>query len=131
MGSAYNEAGLKEAGITHILSLCASARLRFPGSFLYKRVALSDDGSEESTALLQERMEECLDFIDEARVCFVHCAQGKSRSAAVVVAYLIRRHDDRPSYQEALDRVRITRPIAEPNPSFSRLLQSLPHSTHS
>lgn len=127
IGSAFNEAGLKEAGITHILCLCENVRVRFPESFVYKRVILSDDGSESSAMHLQQRLTECLDFIDEAQVCLVHCAQGKSRSAAVVCAYLMLRQTL--SFQQALDLVRIFRPIAEPNPSFARILQLLSHST--
>lgn len=71
---------------------------------------------------------------------FVHCAMGKSRSVTAVLAFLlwkyphrygltpsvVRRPDDetaRKAVQAALDWVRKTRGIAEPNPGFMKQLE--------
>ncbi|KAF3765345.1 hypothetical protein M406DRAFT_37646 [Cryphonectria parasitica EP155] len=71
---------------------------------------------------------------------FVHCAMGKSRSVTAVVAYLLwkyphrygltpgnsKRPDEetaRTAVQAALDWVRKTREIAEPNPGFMKQLE--------
>lgn len=71
---------------------------------------------------------------------FVHCAMGKSRSVTAVVAYLLWKYPHRygltPSnmirpdeetaekaVQAALDWVRKTREIAEPNPGFMKQLE--------
>ncbi|KAJ4407808.1 tyrosine protein phosphatase yvh1 [Gnomoniopsis sp. IMI 355080] len=73
-------------------------------------------------------------------VVFVHCAMGKSRSVTAVVAYLLWKYPQRygltPSnsvrpdqetaqaaVQAALDWVRKTRSIAEPNPGFMKQLE--------
>lgn len=126
IGAAYNEKELRAAGVTHVLCLCESARLKYPEQLEYKRVPLSDNGSAESIVRLQQALADCLRFIHQALVsspthrCLVHCAQGKSRSAAVVIAYLMVR--DGMSYQEALDLVRVSRPVAEPNAAFRAFL---------
>ena len=63
-------------------------------------------------------------FIEEHRradrTVFVHCRNGVSRSAMVVVAYLMARHGW--TRDEALEEVRAKRPIVRPNPAFMRLL---------
>ncbi len=64
----------------------------------------------------------------------VHCAMGKSRSVSAVIAYLLWKHPHRygrskpttTSYDavmQALQWVRATRPIAEPNEGFMRQLE--------
>jgi protein-tyrosine phosphatase len=63
-------------------------------------------------------------FIDEHRranrTVFVHCRNGVSRSAMVVLAHLMARHGW--TRDEALEEVRVRRPIVRPNPAFMRLL---------
>lgn len=71
---------------------------------------------------------------------FVHCAMGKSRSVTAVVAYLLWKYPHRfgltnnnstrpdqetaqAAVQAALDWVRKTRSIAEPNPGFMKQLE--------
>lgn len=77
---------------------------------------------------------------DKPGAVFVHCAMGKSRSVTAVLAFLlwkyphryglapnsIRRPDEdaaRKAVQAALDWVRKTREIAEPNPGFMKQLE--------
>eukprot|EP01097_Dermamoeba_algensis_P008375 TRINITY_DN5574_c0_g1_i1.p1 TRINITY_DN5574_c0_g1~~TRINITY_DN5574_c0_g1_i1.p1 ORF type:complete len:235 (-),score=34.77 TRINITY_DN5574_c0_g1_i1:307-1011(-) len=56
----------------------------------------------------------------------VHCAQGKSRSATLVVAYLMVINNEKPS--EALAFIRKHRPTAEPNVHFMQQLEEFYHS---
>ncbi|CAC9502421.1 putative putative dual-specificity protein phosphatase [Leishmania infantum JPCM5] len=50
----------------------------------------------------------------------VHCMVGVSRSASVVVAYLIKKYGL--SQDDAISLIRCTRPVVQPNPGFQRQL---------
>ncbi|XP_023337271.1 dual specificity protein phosphatase 9 [Eurytemora carolleeae] len=78
---------------------------------------------------LSDDLEQVLDFAELTRISeriqhylelgssvLVHCAQGKSRSAVVVVFHLRRILNI--SFEEALKRVKQARSMAEPNPNF-------------
>ena len=52
-------------------------------------------------------------------------AQGKSRSATAVIAYLMACHDSKGvEFEEALCIVQEQRKMAEPNPTFTNLLKT-------
>jgi protein tyrosine/serine phosphatase len=53
----------------------------------------------------------------------VHCTAGISRSVSIVAAYLIK--EKGMSAVNAINFIRTKRPIADPNPSFMRQLQTL------
>ena len=96
----------------------------FEAAFEYLRLPLRDTAGETLGAYVQE----ACDFLQRARVradgrVFVHCNEGRSRSAALVVAYLIRCHGK--SADEALAMVRAARPQACPRDNFWRQLQEL------
>lgn len=50
----------------------------------------------------------------------VHCMVGVSRSAAIIMAYLMKKYGM--SRDEAITFVRCTRPVVQPNPGFQRQL---------
>lgn len=68
---------------------------------------------------------EAVRFVHEARVagdnCVVHCAQGKSRSGTVVVAYHMAVYGT--SYDDALRAVQAKRTIVQPNAGFEGQLR--------
>jgi glycosyltransferase involved in cell wall biosynthesis len=53
----------------------------------------------------------------------IHCREGRSRSSAILIAYLIHYHNM--TYDEALDKIRLKRPIVRPNIGFERQLRNL------
>ena len=75
-----------------------------------------------------------IDNIDEARkknpnaVIFVHCKAGKSRSATVVVAYLILFEGMK--QRDAYDYVKNLRPEVSPNLGFVMVLDKLEMERH-
>jgi predicted patatin/cPLA2 family phospholipase len=73
---------------------------------------------------IARHFQECLQFIKEClqmggRV-LVHCFAGVSRSASVVIAYLMREHGQ--TFVDALNYTRRRRPIVFPNFGFQRQL---------
>ena len=127
-GAAYHLENLRDAGITHIASLCSSVKHAFPEEFIYMpRVELNDDSSEESlvqfTTVHQTSVSFILDALesDPGHRVLVHCMQGKSRSVSICVAFL--RYQLGMSYDDALSAVRVARPEASPNSVFEKFLQ--------
>ena len=92
--------------------------------FRYFRVALKDTESEHMSLV---GLQDAWKFMQRAREvgvnCLVHCAMGKSRSAAVLVSYVM--HVTGLNYEESLALVRVARSIAEPNPAFADRLRYL------
>jgi len=113
---------LKEAGITHVLSVL---RFAIDKTILepYKHMQVELDDVEDENIL--EHFPETNRFISEALEMgghvFIHCAMGKSRSATILAAYLMSTR--RVSPDEALALIRRTRPMVEPNPAFMEQLK--------
>ncbi|XP_068945530.1 dual specificity phosphatase 28 [Petaurus breviceps papuanus] len=85
------------------------------------RVPIFDDPAED----LLTHLEPCCAALEAAAraggTCLVYCKNGRSRSAAVCTAYLMRHCGL--SLEEAFQVVKKARPVAEPNPGFWSQLQ--------
>ena len=131
VGAALHEDNLSAAGITHIINLCQQVRIMFPAKFKYLKITdMKDDGSKESTDALNRCLDKCLDFIRGALLdggrCLVHCYQGKSRSAAVCCAYMLKHYaEDYPTMNDALNTIRLVRPQAAPAINFVPVLSKI------
>ena len=125
IGAARNAAELHRRGVTHVLSLLSADTPPEDSGVLWEHspphhahlwIAIADDKHGRLAAALPR----CIDFIEEGlqggRGVLVHCFQGKSRSAAVVCAYLMR--SEGATFDSALARVRSARPRAQPNLNF-------------
>lgn len=124
MGSqdvAQNETLLQNHGITHVLSIGIQVN-QMPG-FNYTFIEVLDI-PEFDMKLVFER---CFLLIDSVRnsggVIFVHCNAGVSRSAAVVIAYVMK--FKKLSYLEAFDVLKKERPCIKPNEGFVKQLKAL------
>ena len=115
---------LVERGVTHIASILRDAPPWLvhgrtsdpPPQFEHLHIKVEDTRA----ADLSKHFEAVNTFLTCAKAAggraVVHCAFGKSRSVAVVAAYLVEREHF--SLGEALERIRSRRPVACPNPSF-------------
>ena len=105
---------LRQYNITHIINCAFNLPNRFPEQITYKRLDLRDEPDQPIT----ERLEEAYQFIKENKDknIFVHCVFGKSRSASVVIFYVMK--EKKMNFQEAKNFVKNIRNIVEPNSGF-------------
>ncbi len=108
---------LKEYKVTHILVCGSELKKRFKGEFVYEKYELEDRADEN----ILKFFENAFDFIDSADVVFVHCLAGVSRSATIVVAYLMYKY--KLSLKEATEYVKNKRKVINPNRGFVKQLQ--------
>lgn len=114
---------LKKHKITHILTINdfpLNPRIKDTLTHLrIKYIRLPDATSSDLLSYFDETYE----FIREGLMrgaVLVHCQMGVSRSATVIIAYLMKKY--RIGYREALDKVRAKRYVY-PNPGFVSQLQ--------
>ncbi|PRP86140.1 MAP kinase phosphatase with leucine-rich repeats protein 1-like [Planoprotostelium fungivorum] len=121
MRAAQTKAFLDKYMITHILTAATSISPEYPEDYIYKVVHLYDQEEQD----LFECLEDSFRFIDEALrgagTILVHCAAGVSRSASIVIGYLM--WSRKKSFLEAFTFVRSKRPIIGPNDGFMWQLQ--------
>eukprot|EP01043_Picozoa_sp_COSAG02_P042474 COSAG02_NODE_3615_length_6474_cov_4.439059_1_plen_2022_part_00 len=142
---------LTELGITHIVCMAAECSNRFEkqegeageqegeseaagasprdaGLTTLEYWRPAEDLWDEPAADITPYILPALAFIDKARAdqqarVLVHCVEGVSRSASVVIALLMR--DRKLSFDDALKFVQEKRPKAKPNESFQQQVRAL------
>ncbi|KAK8684416.1 hypothetical protein V6N13_040445 [Hibiscus sabdariffa] len=127
--SAYT---LQHFGITHVLCLCSNeigqADSQYHDLFEYKNFSIYDNEDSNISSIF----EEVCDFIDHVEQTggrvLVHCFEGKSRSATVVIAYLMLRKNL--TLLEAWNSLKRAHRRAQPNDGFARILLDLDRKLH-
>ncbi|XP_044493243.1 dual specificity protein phosphatase PHS1-like isoform X2 [Mangifera indica] len=123
---------LKHLGITHILCLCSNeigqSDSQYPDLFEYKNFSISDHEDTDISSIF----EKASDFIDHVEQIggrvLVHCFEGRSRSATLVMAYLMLRKNF--TLLEAWNTLKRAHRRAQPNDGFARILQDLDKKLH-
>uniref|UniRef100_G1P2S8 Dual specificity phosphatase 28 n=1 Tax=Myotis lucifugus TaxID=59463 RepID=G1P2S8_MYOLU len=109
------------AGVT----LCVNVSRQQPGprapGVAELRVPVFDDPAEDLLAHLEPTCAAMEAAVRAGGACLVYCKNGRSRSAAVCTAYLMRHRGL--SLAQAFQTVKSARPVAEPNPGFWSQLQ--------
>jgi len=117
---AQNMEELRRNNITHILNVGTGIKNAFPEEFDYKTVETLDLPEMQ----ICHYFEEMFDFITDGfknGAVLVHCNAGVSRSAAVVLGYLM--SSNRLSLEDAMKILRQARPCVKPNEGFLCQLQ--------
>ena len=130
---AQNYALLKKHNVTHILTIGKDMPPLYPQDFTYQIIPEVEDTE---TDLIYPYLRSCFSFIDlcfgstyqdkvnqndensAVGVVLVHCEGGVSRSAAVVVAYLMDRSMPSQSMEVCLAYMQSVRPVVNPNMGF-------------
>lgn len=112
---------LADAGVTHILSVdSVNPQVPADSGFCTKWLQVLD----EATSDLLSHLDECFLFIQaavaEGGAALVHCQAGRSRSATVVTAFLMKK--DHLSFTEAYDKLKKLKPDVQVNPGFEEQL---------
>jgi len=110
---------LKELEITKVISLGNENEQKFyifHEGIEYLKIII-DDSPEEN---ISQYFEETNKFISEGNV-LVHCNKGISRSATIVIAFLMKKM----SYDKAFNLVKRKRHFIKPNAGFIKQLKSL------
>ncbi|XP_060527789.1 dual specificity protein phosphatase 19-like [Cylas formicarius] len=113
---------LNEYGIHVVLSVGVDAPVKYAG-FTYKFVECLDLPETD----LERCLADCLPFltnsVEEGKRVLVHCNAGVSRSASIVIGYLMAKRSL--GFDEAYSMVKGTRGCARPNAGFERFLRNL------
>eukprot|EP00658_Telonema_sp_P-2_P066061 TRINITY_DN55175_c0_g1_i2.p1 TRINITY_DN55175_c0_g1~~TRINITY_DN55175_c0_g1_i2.p1 ORF type:complete len:264 (+),score=30.71 TRINITY_DN55175_c0_g1_i2:123-914(+) len=121
--AAWNVQRLRELGVTHILDISRKQYHRHQDDFEYKVVGDCKDNPKSN---ISRYFGEVTEWIQEAiaggGVVFIHCHWGQSRSATLVLAYLIKK--EKISYDAAFLQVSAERPEIRPNSGFVFQLRS-------
>lgn len=123
LNTAENLKILKENGITAILTTADKTGLNFKNTHIKEHKVIPAYDSLDYN--LSVDFENCFQFIEEKRKnhnILVHCFAGISRSATIVIAYLIKKN--RWTFEESFKFVKDIRMIISPNSNFERQLRA-------
>jgi len=120
--AATNVSGLKEAHVTHILNCAKGLVIQPPAGITHKNLDLLDIPEQD----LSKTFDIASDFIRLGIIAggvLVHCNAGVSRSASIVLAFLMQHHSM--SLPAALELLKKARPAVQPNAGFMAQLRRL------
>jgi protein-tyrosine phosphatase len=128
LGSAFgakDKEALKQLGVTHIVNASIEIQNYHPNDFEYMQLELYDVA--DSSQQLYELLPSIHSFIHDQKV-FVHCVQGISRSASIVLSYLIKYHNM--TLRQAFEHVKLKRSEINPNDGFIQMLMNIEKECH-
>lgn len=121
--SSFNREFLKEHNVTTILTVSDKIKPPFPDEFKYELIEIRDDDETNIKPAFRKGIKLIDLVLGNNEGILVHCAAGVSRSASVVIAYVM--HKLKIPYEKALPVVRSHRPCVTPNSEFAIQLREL------
>ena len=120
LGNSYaacDKEDLKKKGIKKVLSIWDSEGPKYKDNeFIHKKIKIADVYK----ANIIQYFGECLNFIKGDEKVFVHCLAGSSRSATIVIAYIM--WSQKKTFSDAFTFVKSIR-LVNPNLGFQEQLQ--------
>lgn len=121
ISSTYNKKTLQNHGITHIISVIAGYQPPFPNDFYYLVVNALDNTNNNLSSVFKDTNDFIEKAFEENGKILIHCMAGKSRSATIVIAFLMKEFGI--NFNTSLKTIKYKRPIVEPNESFTNQLK--------
>ena len=107
---------LKQMGITHVVNATDSLPNYYNHRLKYHQVPVKDSPDANIAQFFDETLKFIREAIKSGGVCLVHCVAGCSRSATIVIAYLV--CNERLLLKDAYDYARKRRDSVQPNNGF-------------
>jgi hypothetical protein len=119
--AAFNIDTLKELGVTHILNASGFPPM-FPRAFSYLTVDLRDKEQAQILGCIPAANIFIESGLDEGGAVLIHCAGGRSRSAAFAMAFMM--STQHASFDDALAACVSARPVVAVNVGFQLQLRA-------
>jgi protein-tyrosine phosphatase len=120
---AHDMQWLNKRNITYIINCAEEVESRYPHHLLYLNLDMDDHPNEDISKHFQASYEFIEDASRKGKSVLVHCMMGISRSATIVLYYLMRKFNM--TYDEALKYLTVKRKIVWPNKGFRQKLRAI------
>jgi len=120
INSVYDIENLKKHNIKNVISVIADFEPPYPKDFNYLVINALDTVNTDLTNIFDITNTIINDSLNKDESILIHCYAGRSRSVAIVIAYIIDTFGM--DYENALKSVKKSRSIAEPNEKFKEQL---------
>ena len=120
LASSCNLEALQERKIETIVSVILGATAMYPYDLNYERAKLRDVEDEDIITDIERLLPIIHEKLLQGEGLLLHCMEGRSRSATIAAAYLIKYHNM--GAEEALRFLKDKRTQVNPNPGYVRQL---------
>ena len=118
---ASNKEELKKHNIKSIIYCTKNLDNYFPNDFIYTNIPIDDTFDQHIEQYFDKTYKIIENSVNKNEKILVHCHAGISRSATIVIAYLMRKN--KWSRDQALNFVKLKRIIVNPNIDFMKALE--------
>ncbi|XWV25087.1 hypothetical protein QJ856_gp0690 [Tupanvirus deep ocean] len=117
-----NSSELDKLNINVIINCCDEIEHELSMKYVIEHFPINDDGLDNSfVKYMDQAVDKINYYLSQNLNVFVHCVQGISRSAAIIIYYLMRY--EKVSFNKAYYRLVISRPCILPNITFVKELK--------
>jgi protein-tyrosine phosphatase len=116
---------LKQVGVTHIVNCAGELQNYHPDKFHYLRLGMRDSSHETIYGTLEptyQYMKRIVELRPSNKI-LVHCYAGMSRSATIVIYFLMRHYSM--SFDDAYNHVKKIRNVISPNSGYKTQLKEV------